>query len=287
MANPIVIGLGEILFDIVGSSEELGGAPANFAYHAGRLGADAYIISTIGDDLRGKKAIDELEKRKLTTEAITVSPGHETGYVRADIDEEGIASYHFPDDIAWDNITLSNLAIELVQQADGICFGTLAQRSEVSRKAIAKCLDLAPEKAIKVYDINLRQNFYSKEIIQSSLKYADMLKLNDDELPVVADFFGLQGNPKEILNSLVRDFNLQLAVLTRGGEGSLLVSPAGASDHPGTPVEDLKDTIGAGDSFTASTLINLLKGKELDIINQEANQVAATVCGFRGAMPLL
>lgn len=287
MSTPVVVGLGEVLFDIVESSEELGGAPANFAYHARRLGADAYLVSTIGDDERGRTALRELESRNLKTECITIKEGIKTGYVRAEIDADGIATYLFPDNIAWDNLTLNERALQVVEKVDGVCFGTLAQRSEVSRKVIYKFLELVPPDSVKVYDVNLRQNFYSKEIILQSLEYADMLKLNDDELPIVAKILDISGNPFEILKSLTASFSLKLAVLTRGSGGSLLVSPREYSDHPGVEIENLQDTIGAGDAFTASTLISLLAGEDLDTINKKANKIAALVCSYQGAMPLL
>lgn len=286
MSAPVIIGLGEILFDIVGNSEELGGAPANFAYHAARLGADSFIVSTIGDDERGQRALAELQARNLRTDCITVGEGLETGYVRADVDTAGIATYLFPDDIAWDNMRLNEKAMQVAVRGDGVCFGTLAQRSEVSRKVIHRFLDMVPSNALKVYDINLRQDFYSAEIILRSLEHADILKLNDDELPVVARLLKIAGEPLGMLQNLTTVFNLRLAVLTRGGQGSLLVSPEGVSDHPGADIKELKDTIGAGDAFTASTLISLLSGDDLDTINEKANKVAAEVCGHRGAMPL-
>ena len=286
MSPPVIIGLGEVLFDIVGDSEELGGAPANFAYHAGLLGAQAYIVSTIGDDLRGETAIKELSSRGLNTECITVADGLQTGYVKAEVDADGIATYLFPDNIAWDNIELNEKSLEIAQKADGICFGTLAQRSDTSRRAIYRFLERVPDTCIRVYDINLRQDFYSKEIITKSLEYADMLKLNDDELPIVAKLLNLSGSAVDILNLLIRDFSLKLAVLTRGAAGSLLVSPEDQSDHLGVLIEDLQDTIGAGDAFTASTLISLLAGDDLETINSKANKLASVVCSHKGAMPL-
>ena len=286
MSPPVIVGLGEILFDIVGDSEELGGAPANFAYHAGLLGAEAYIVSTIGDDQRGKKAMKELSGRSLNTGCITVTKGLQTGYVKAEVDADGVATYLFPDNIAWDNIQLNEQALKIAQKADGICFGSLAQRSDTSRRAIYRFLERVPDKCIRVYDINLRQSFYSKEIIIASLKYADMLKLNDDELPIVANLLNLSGSALDMLNTLIAEFSLKLAVLTRGGDGSLLVSPDAHSDHLGVLIDDLQDTIGAGDAFTASTLISLLAGDDLDTINDKANKLAAVVCSYKGAMPL-
>lgn len=285
--RPVIVGIGEILFDIVNGSEELGGAPTNFAYHANRLGARGVVISTVGDDNRGHKAFKELELRELTTACISIHPGIETGYVLATVDEAGVASYKFPDNIAWDHISLRKEALDLAEQVEGICFGSLAQRSETSRDEIYRYLDLIPSTAIKVFDLNLRQDFFTKEVILKSLEYADILKLNDDELPVLAKILGVEGGQKEQLAQLVHSFNLRLAALTRGGAGSVLVSANRISEHPGITIADLKDTIGAGDAFTAATLISFLQGKDLDEINQRASEIAAKVCSHQGAMPVL
>lgn len=282
--RPVIVGMGEILFDIVNGSEELGGAPANFAYHVNKLGAKGVIISAVGDDSRGQKAFEELRQRDLSTDCIIIKPGIKTGYVLATVDRAGLASYKFPDNIAWDEISLNNKALGLAGQVDGICFGSLAQRSVSSREEIYRYLGLIPARAIKVFDLNLRQNFFSEDVVLRSLDYANILKLNDDELPVLAKLLNIEGNQKELLATLVNRFNLQLAALTRGGDGSLLVSTEQISEHPGIIITNLKDTIGAGDAFTASTLLSFLQGEDLDKINQKANQVAARVCSLQGAM---
>lgn len=287
MDAPVIVGIGEILFDILGESEELGGAPANFAYHVNKLGAKGYAVSTIGSDPRGVKALEELRRRNLSTDCITVIEGAETGYVRATLDTEGIATYTFPDDIAWDRLVLNESALAIAGQSAGVCFGSLAQRSASSRREIYRFLDLTPMDALKVFDLNLRQTFFSRDIILQSLDYADILKLNDDELPVLAGMLDIYGSDRELLASLVKGFELKLAALTRGGQGSLLVSPEGYSDHPGVKMDRVVDTIGAGDAFTAATVISLLHGERLDIVNDKANRVAALVCGEKGAMPVL
>ncbi|WP_320170543.1 carbohydrate kinase [Maridesulfovibrio sp.] len=284
MADYLVAGLGEILWDVFGSSEELGGAPVNFAYHAGALGADSIAVSTVGSDERGRRALLELRNRGLNTEAVSVDEEHPTGYVKADVDGQGVASYLFPDDIAWDYLTLNAMALSLAPLVDAVCFGTLAQRCEKSRNAIQAFLDASPQ-ALKVYDMNLRQDFYNPEIIRSSLSRADILKLNDEELEIVSSMFALEGGEEEMLKALHDQFNLRLSVLTRGSRGSLLITDAEVVDSLGTKVEKIEDTVGAGDAFTASVVIGTLLGLGLNEICEHAGRLAAYVCTCRGAMP--
>ena len=286
MTTPIIVGIGEILFDILGESEELGGAPANFAYHVNKLGAEGQAISAVGDDPRGQTALEELRKRNLSTDYITILEGIQTGFVEATLDESGIASYMFPSNIAWDHLHLNRKTVRIAPKVSAVCFGSLAQRSEPSRKAIHRFLELAPKTALKVFDLNLRQSFYSLDIIQQSLQYADIIKLNDEELPVLAKMLGLTGEDRAVLTALVINHGLQLAMLTRGNNGSLLVSPNGYSDHPGITVEKVVDTIGAGDAFTASTVVSLLEAHDLQTVNEKANTLAAQVCSHKGAMPV-
>lgn len=286
MNSFIIAGIGELLWDVLGESEELGGAPVNFTYHASALGATGIAISTIGDDKRGRKALIELEKRGLSCDHITVSQNETTGYVNARLDQDGVATYTFPDHVAWDNITLHGSTRSLANNLDAICFGSLAQRSDHSREVIQSFLQSVPKETIKVFDLNIRQQFYTENTITTSLEIADVLKINDEELVLLAAMYGLQGNDNTILEYLVTTCNLQLAVLTRGGAGSLLVTPTECSDHDGFSAE-VVDTIGAGDSFTAATVLGLLRGLPLDSINEHANRVAAFVCSQKGAMPEL
>ncbi|WP_027722988.1 PfkB family carbohydrate kinase [Maridesulfovibrio zosterae] len=284
MADFLIAGLGEILWDVLADSEEIGGAPVNFAYHAGALGAEAFAISTIGDDERGRRAIAELLTRGLNLESVSVDKDHATGFVEAKVDSQGVAHYIFPDDIAWDHLTLNERALELAPKVDAVCFGTLAQRSEKSRAAISIFLDNAPQ-AMKIYDMNLRQNFYNEEIINRSLQKADVLKLNDDEISVVASMFGLNGDEKSILKVLHEKFTLKCSVLTRGGSGSLMLGQNKEIENSGIYVDKITDTIGAGDSFTAAVAIGLLQGCTLESISKHANELAAYVCSCKGAMP--
>ncbi|OEU67093.1 MAG: carbohydrate kinase [Desulfovibrio sp. S3730MH75] len=286
MADFLIAGLGEILWDVLADSEEIGGAPINFAYHAGILGADSIAISTIGNDERGKRAIKELTGRGLNLETVSIDHEHATGFVEATIDTKGVAHYNFPDNIAWDYLTLNDKALSLAPKVDAVCFGTLAQRSEKSRAAIHAFLEEAPQ-ALKVYDMNLRQHFYSEEVIRLSLEKAHVLKLNDDEIRTVAPMFNLSGSEHNMLSELHNKFDLKYSVLTRGGNGSLLMGDEKVVESSGVKVQNMQDTIGAGDSFTASTIIGLLQGHSLEDISDHANRLAAYVCSCKGAMPAI
>jgi fructokinase len=285
MASYKIAGIGEILFDIFGETEELGGAPVNFVYHASALGAGGIAVSTVGNDRRGRKAIDELKQRGLDVDCISIDERHPTGYVEASLDHRGVASYDFPDDVAWDHLSLNKRALEIAPRLDAVCFGSLAQRSPVSRQAIRRFLAKTPPKALKIYDINLRQTFYTQNTIIESLELADMVKLNEEELPVMAGMLDISGKEGEMLEAVVKRFGLKLAVLTRGDRGSLLVSPEESSQHLGFTPAQIVDTVGAGDSFTAVVTIGLLDGEDLQTINARANRVAAVVCSRTGAMP--
>ncbi len=284
--KPLVAGLGELLWDVVGADETLGGAPVNFVYHAAQLGASALAISSIGDDLRGRRAISHLADHGVVTDHLTVVEGVPTGYVQASVDTNGVADYLFPDDVAWDRLTIEPATEELAPRLKAICFGSLAQRSHHSRAAIHRFLTSLPESVLKIFDLNIRQNFYSEEIIRDSLTQADILKLNDDEIDLLGRLDDLEGSPEQRLTILVERYGLTLGVLTRGDLGSVLVSSTTVSDHPGFQAE-VVDTIGAGDSFTAVIAMGMLKGYPLEKINEHANRVASHVCSRRGAMVVL
>lgn len=286
MSNFAIAGIGELLWDVLQDSEALGGAPMNFAYHAGALGAKGYPVSTIGDDRRGKDALRLLQERGVPCDHITVLPGGVTGYVLAEVDAAGIATYRFPENVAWDNLSLSAKTLELAASLNAVCFGSLGQRSPHSRRVIQDYLHRLPTDALKVFDINIRQNFYSRELLSHSMEIADVVKLNDDELELIASLENLTGDVLAQLRTLIARYGLQLVVLTRGDKGSLLVTPTEVSDHRGRAAR-VVDTIGAGDSFTAATVVGLLKGMPLDAINEHANRVAAYVCSQQGAMARL
>lgn len=279
------IGLGEILWDILPEGRKLGGAPANFAHHVNQLGGTGIPVSRIGDDDLGHEALSILTDNAISTDYIDVDRTHPTGTVDAVVDEYGVATYVFPDSVAWDYLSMDEDKIDLAASADVVCFGTLAQRSSVSRKGIRDFLTNAHQ-ALKIYDINLRQDFHTPDRISNSLDMSDILKINDEELDLVISMFDLPSGERTALDTLIERHNLKLAVLTRGGEGSLILSPDAIADLPGQPTE-VRDTIGAGDSFTAAMALAYLKGKPLEEINRYATKVAAYVCGQAGAMPTL
>lgn len=283
MTRFTAVGLGEILWDLLPGGRKLGGAPANFAYQVNQLGGVGVPVSCIGDDPLGHEALSILHDNGIVTDHISIDPDHPTGTVDAAIDANGVATYTFPDGVAWDFMAMSEADLALAATADIICFGTLAQRSPVSRQGIRQFLAAAPD-ALKIYDINLRQHFHTPEHIRESLELADVLKINDEELALVSGMFDLPGTESEALQSLMQRHDLKLAVLTRGGEGSLVLSPEGHSDLPGVPTT-VRDTIGAGDSFTAAMALAYLHGRSLGEINRYAAEVAAYVCGQAGAMP--
>lgn len=283
MAPVTAIGVGEILWDVMPHGRTLGGAPANFAYHINALGGVGIPVSRIGNDDLGREAVFVLGENRVSAEHISIDQIFSTGTVNATIDEHGVATYTFPDNVAWDFLAFDETTRTLAGTSDIICFGTLAQRSEVSRKAIKKLLVGAPQ-ALQIYDINLRQDFYTPGRIRASLALADVLKINDDELRLMIDMFSLPDSEREALDVLLCRHDLKLAVLTRGSRGSLILSPTDVSDLPGTPTS-VVDTIGAGDSFTAAMALAYLHGQSLDEINRYATRVAAHVCGQAGAMP--
>jgi fructokinase len=279
-----IAGIGELLWDVLPDSEQLGGAPINFVYHVSALGAEAVAISTIGNDRRGKNALNELQNRGVDTTYISILEQYQTGYVTARVDNMGVATYDFPDDVAWDHLTINPAAQQCAVELDAICFGTLAQRSDFARSTIQHYLESTSEKTIKVCDLNLRQNFYSRPTIETSLRLSTVLKLNDDELAYVASLFLPDGDEHEQLEALRKDFDLDLVILTKGSHGSIILSEQEISRHQGIATE-VVDTIGAGDSFTAAVVTGLLLNRELDEISEQANRLAAYVCSQSGAMP--
>lgn len=285
MAPFTAIGLGEILWDVLPDTRMLGGAPANFAYQVNSLGGLGIPVSRIGDDALGRETLAVLDAHGVITKHISLDPEHPTGTVDAAIDANGVATYTFPDDVAWDFLTFDETTLALAATVDAICFGMLAQRCPTSRAMIHRLLRNAPQ-ALKIFDINLRQDFYAPDRIRTSLSLADVLKINDDELRVLSAMFSLPAGERKALETLICRHDLTLAVLTRGDRGSLLMSRDSVSDLPGQPTQ-IKDTIGAGDSFTAALALAYLHDKSLDEINRYATRVAAHVCGQAGAMPTM
>ncbi len=282
----IIVGIGEILWDIFPEGKKLGGAPANFAYHAQELGARSFVVSAVGDDELGKELFEQLEYIGLSKKYIAVLKQHPTGTVTVKLDFHGNPEFTIHENVAWDYIPYSSKLEKLAKTADAVCFGTLAQRSEVSRQTLRSFLKSTTRNCLRIYDINIRQNFYSVDIIRESLLLSHCLKLNEKELPIVAEMFSLRGSEDEILKTLIREFNLKIVTLTKGEKGSKLVTADEYSILESSQV-NVEDTVGAGDSFTAALAVGLLKNLPLKIIHRNANILASYVCSQKGATPFI
>lgn len=277
-----VVGIGEILWDMLPQGKQLGGAPANFAYHVCRLGGNGWAVSAISNDPLGNEINKILSTKKLYTALAEVSAP--TGTVQVTLDAAGVPSYDITENVAWDMIPFTPALEEMAKETEAVCFGTLAQRSEISRNTIMKFISCMPADSLKVYDINLRQNYYSEEIIRKSLEVSDILKINDEELETVSALLGLEGTQTERCRTLVDMFNLRLVILTKGAEGSDVVT----SDAVHTIVPEkitVVDTVGAGDAFTAAFIISYLRGDSVENAHKKAGEVSSYVCTKSGAMP--
>ena len=279
-------GLGEVLWDALPSGEAFGGAPANFTCHCRSLGAEAYIISAVGADERGSAAIEFLGNHGVSVSGLAICGDRETGVVQVTLDEKGKPDYEICEGVAWDSIPLNAEMRIIAGKLDAVCFGSLCQRDPESRRTIRQLLASTRPEALRVFDINLRQNYHDAELIRDSIELANVLKLNDEELPVVAEVYGFHGDELEVLRSVVQSCDLKLAALTRGAEGSVLMTPGGVSAGPAHPAE-IVSTVGAGDAFTATLVMDVLAERPLDSINAHANAVAAYVCSKEGAVPVL
>ena len=263
----------------------LGGAPANFAYHVNDLGISATVVSSVGNDASGDEIVERVWKHLgMDSSFIEVTPNYPTGTVGVTLNDNGAPSYEIFENVAWDHIQLSVRLKYLLSSLKAVCFGTLAQRSSQSRATILSVLDGTPGDCLRVFDINLRQQYFTRDIVVASLKRANVLKLNDEELPRVTEMLGIAGDDVFCLNRIREIYNLSLVALTRGANGSLLIRSGEQSEHPGIPTK-VVDTIGAGDAFTAAMVVGLLKGDELESISEMANCRAAQVCSHSGAVP--
>ena len=281
----IIVGIGEILWDVFPSGKVLGGAPANFAYHVSQFGFDGRAVSAIGNDDLGDEIIDCLSKKDFRY--IIEKTPFPTGTVQVTLDEKGVPQYEICQKVAWDNIPFTTEMEELARNTKTVCFGSLAQRNEASRLTINRFMDLVPENALKIFDINLRQHFYSQELIDHSLSRCNILKINDDEVILVAKLFGWEDSSEmDICQKLLSDYSLRMLVLTKGTQGSYVITPDETSFKP-TPLVKVADTVGAGDSFTAGFVASLLQGKSIAEAHATAVEVSAYVCTQKGAMPVL
>ena len=281
-----VIGIGEVLWDLLQTGPQMGGAPANFAYHAHALGAKSQVITRIGNDELGREIICRFQEMALPNDNVQVDAAAPTGTAKVNLSGDGLAHFTIHDNVAWDYLAATPEALAAARQADAICFGSLAQRSQTSRNTIQQLVAAAPAQALRVFDINLRQHYYSCDLIERSLHLANVLKLNDDELPILAEMFDLTGSAAQQhqIEQLALSFNLRVVALTRGQRGSLLYQDGRWSDCTSRSVE-VVDTVGAGDSFTAALVLGLLQEMDLDGINRLANEVARYVCSQAGATP--
>jgi fructokinase len=281
-----IFGIGEVLWDLLPTGRQMGGAPANFACHARGLGADGRVISRVGDDEPGKEIIGRLEKLGVPTQSITVDPTHPTGTVSVDVAADGQPCFTIHEGVAWDHLPPDSFLLSCVADADALCFGTLAQRCEPSRSAIRQLVGNAPKTAVRVFDVNLRQDFYSHEIFDVSSQLANVVKLNDVELPIVGDLLEFHGSPKEQMAALLDHYELRLLACTCGAQGSILFNGHEWCESPGQPAK-VKDTVGAGDSFTAAITLGMLAGWNIEKLGHVANEIAAYVCSCAGATPPL
>jgi fructokinase len=280
------VGIGEVLWDLLPGGKQLGGAPANFAFHAQALGAEVRIISRLGQDEDGMEMVRRLQELGVPTECLQVDPNLPTGRVSIAVADDGQPQYTIHENMAWDRLTADENARRAIASADVVCFGTLAQRSDASRQGIRTLLSIARQDTVRVFDVNLRQHFYTREIIEESLALANALKVNDAELSRITALCGVAGDAREQLSMLTTRFKLRAAACTRGAQGALLWADGRWSEHPGTPVQ-VQDTVGAGDAFTAAMVLGLLADWSLDVINDRANRIAAHVASCAGATPSL
>ena len=281
----LIVGLGEALWDVLPEGKKLGGAPANFAYHAGQfLGSDNTVaVSALGEDRLAEETIESLREHGLNYLMPRVP--YPTGTVQVTLDEQGIPTYDIKENVAWDNIPFSDEIQRVAANCRAVCFGSLAQRNVVSRATIQKFLDATPADCMKIFDINLRQNFYTPKVIQESMRRCNVLKINDEELVLIGRMFGYPGLDMENKCWLILGkYNLDMLVLTCGTNGSYVFTP-GQMSFQETPKVEVADTVGAGDSFTGSFCAAILSGKPVAEAHRLAVQVSAFVCTQNGAMP--
>jgi len=276
------VGLGEVLWDLLPAGKQLGGAPANFAFHAAQLGAAGHVASAVGDDALGREILDRLDALGLNRACVAVDPDHPTGVVDVTLDGAGVPAYVIRKGVAWDFVPDTPALRALAARTNVVCYGTLAQRSPASRVTIRQFIEATPPDALRIFDVNLRQRYYDADVIRRTLAVSSVVKLNDAEVDVVAELAGLRSRGAGALEELVRRYPIRLAALTRGAAGSVLATRERTSDHGGFAT-DVVDT----DAFTAALATGLLAGRDLDAINASANRLAAYVCTQAGATPVL
>ena len=283
----MVVGMGEALWDVLPEGKKIGGAPANFAYHVSQFGLPSCVVSAVGADALGKEIVENFTSKGLN-QLIAEVP-YPTGTVQVEIDQAGVPQYEIKENVAWDNIPWTKQLESLAARTKAVCFGSLAQRNVVSRNTINRFLDAMPGKgdSFVVFDVNLRQGFYNKEILCNSMKRCNILKINDEELVTVSRMFGYPGiDLQDKCWILLGKYNLKMLILTCGINGSYVFTPGNVSFYP-TPMVEVADTVGAGDSFTAAFIASLLKGRSVVEAHSLAVHTSAYVCTKYGAMPIL
>ena len=279
----LVVGLGEVLWDMLPEGRKIGGAPVNFAYHAGQFGIDTMAVSAIGNDKLGEDTIAEMNGKHLNH--IFPSVPYPTGSVQVSLDEKGVPAYDIKENVAWDNIPFTNEIESVARNCQAVCFGSLAQRNAVSRNTIRKFIESTPSGCIRIFDINLRQNFYTSNVIRDSLEHCNILKINDEEIMLVSRMFNYDSsNIENVCHTIMEDFSLEMVILTCGTKGSYIFTKGGVSFMP-TPKVNVADTVGAGDSFTGSFCAAILRGLPVAEAHKKAVEVSAYVCTQNGAMP--
>lgn len=285
--NNVVVGMGEALWDVLPEGKKIGGAPANFAYHVSQFGLTSCVVSAVGPDALGKEIQENLTSKGLNH--LIAEVPYPTGTVQVEIDQAGVPQYEIKENVAWDNIPYTAQLEALAKRTQAVCFGSLAQRNVVSRETINRFLDAMPqtEDSLIVFDVNLRQGFYNKEILCNSMKRCNILKINDEELATVSRMFGYPGiDLQDKCWILMGKYNLKMLILTCGINGSYVFTPGNVSFQP-TPKVEVADTVGAGDSFTAAFIASILKGKSVAEAHSIAVRTSAFVCTKDGAMPVL
>ena len=285
--NEIVVGMGEALWDVLPEGKKICGAPANFAYHVSQFGLPSCVVSAIGDDALGKEIIENFTSKGL--DQLIAEVPYPTGTVQVEIDQTGIPLYDIKENVAWDNIPYTEHLDALAKRTKAVCFGSLAQRNVVSRETINHFLDTMPkdDDSLIVFDVNLRQGFYNKEILCKSMQNCNILKINDEELITVSRMFDYPGiDLQDKCWILLGKYNLKMLILTCGINGSYVFTPGNVSFQP-TPKVEVADTVGAGDSFTAAFIASILKGKSVTEAHTIAVKTSAFVCTQKGAMPIL
>ena len=287
--RPLVVGLGELLWDLFPKGKQLGGAPANFAYITALLGDSGIVASRVGDDRLGQEALWHLKSSGLDVSRIQRDPTHPTGTVKVEVDLRGQPEYHISENVAWDFLEFSEDWISLARATHAVCFGSLAQRNSVSRATIRAFLSALPSFAIGIFDVNLRQSYFSGDLLRDSARHATILKLNHEEFPRFLDVLRcpLRGSERSDISAarwLCRELGIRLVCITRGPAGSALITAESHHEHPGFSVK-IADTVGAGDAFTAALVHHALRGSSLAAMNAAANRMGAWVASEEGAMP--